>query len=191
MALSSSDSGTQDSAPSNLRLPEPCARSHRRDSRGETMDGVNVLLALVLAFPAAAGPSPRPTLPPTPPDLAARMSVLFAKASLPVRSWVDAEARKLRAMPPPDVAVLENDARQAFPATQPPLTPGHVDTLAAMAVHQVVNDIDSEARLVPQGPQAAETLPKLAERKSAFLRILAALFRKTTEADAAFVASLK
>jgi hypothetical protein len=119
------------------------------------------------------------------------MSALFAKASPPVRSWVDAEARRLRTMPPPDVAVLEADARQAFPAAQPPLTPGQVDTLAAMAVYQVVNDIDSEARLVPQGPAASEALSKHSDRKGAFLRILSTLVRKTTEADGAIVASLK
>lgn len=152
---------------------------------------MSALLALVLALPVAAGPTSRPALPPTPPDVAARMSVLFAKASPPVRAWVDAEARRLRAMPPPDVSALESDARQAFPAAQPPLTPGQVDTLAAMAVYQVVNDIDSEARLVPQGPAASETLSKLSDRKGAFLRLLSTLLRKTSEADGAIVAGLK
>ena len=60
-----------------------------------------------------------------------------------------------------------------------------------MAVYQVVNDIDSQARLVPDGPAASETLSRLAERKSAFLRILATLLKKTTDADAALVATLK
>lgn len=149
------------------------------------------LLCLALALPLAATPAQRPTLPPTPPDVAAKMSALFAKATPTVRAWVDAEARKLRPMPPPDAAALEGDARQAFPAAQPPLTPGQASALAAMAVYQVVNDIDSEARLVPDGPTASETLSRLAERKSAFLRILATLLKKTTDADAAIVATLK
>ncbi len=54
-------------------------------------------------------------------------------------------------MPPPDDATLASDAHRGFPAAQPPLTPGQADTLAAMAVYQVVNDLDSEARLAPPG----------------------------------------
>jgi hypothetical protein len=151
-----------------------------------------IAAAILLALPLAATPAAaRPGLPPTPPDVAMRMNALFAKTGPTVHAWVDTEARKLRGMPPPDAAVLESDARQGFPSAQPPLAPGPVDTLAAMAAYQVVNDIDSEARLAQQGPAGAESLSKLADRKGAFLRILSTLLRKTTEADAAIVAALK
>ncbi len=144
---------------------------------------------LVLALPAAA--APRPTLPPTPPDVSARMNGLFARATPAVRTWTGTEARKLRPMPPPDAEALAADARLGFPAAQPPLTPGQADTLAAMAVYQVVSDLDSEARLAPPGPAAGDPIAKLSERKSAFLKVLTALLRKTTDADAAVVAALK
>jgi hypothetical protein len=149
---------------------------------------VTFLAVLALALPAAA--APRPTLPPTPPDVSARMNALFARATPAVRTWTGAEARKLRPMPPPDAETLAADARLGFPAAQPPLTPGQADTLAAMAVYQVVSDLDSEARLAPPGP-AGDPIAKLSERKSAFLKVLTALLRKTTDADATVVASLR
>lgn len=142
-------------------------------------------LALVLA---AQGAAAKPTLPPTPPAVAVQMNGLFAKATPAVRTWVDGEARKLRPLPPPaDGTAVEADARAAFSSSQPPLGAPQAGALAAMAVYQVVNDLDSEARLAP-GPDA---LAKLSDRKSAFLRVLSSLLRKFSEADAAFVANLK
>jgi hypothetical protein len=144
--------------------------------------------ALPLALVLLAAPAEtKATLPPTPPDVSARMNGLFAKATPAVRAWVDAEARKLRPLPPPDAMLLQADARQGFPAAQPPLTPGQADVLAAMAVYQVVNDLDSEARLAPN----ADALAKLAERKGAFLKLLSTLVRKISDTDAAIVGNLK
>ena len=148
-----------------------------------------VLAAALLSTGASVG-APAPAIPSTPPDIAARMSTLFAKASPAVRAWVGAEARKLRPLPPPDASSLAADARQGFPSAQPPLTPGQADTLAAMAVYQVVNDLDSEARL-PLGPEAGDALARFSERKSALLKTLSTLLRRVAEADAAIVASLK
>jgi hypothetical protein len=130
-------------------------------------------------------------MPLTPPDVAMKMNGLFAKATPAVRAWVDAEARKLRPLPPPDAALLAADARQTFIAARPPLTPGQADALAAMAVYQAVNDLDSEARLAPLNPAASETLGRLSERKSAFLRALSNLLRKLSDTDAAIVSNLK
>ncbi|MEO8056245.1 MAG: hypothetical protein ABI768_13890, partial [Acidobacteriota bacterium] len=104
-----------------------------------------LLAALSLVLPLAAAPAPKPTLPPTPPGVAMRMNGLFATATPAVRAWVDSEARKLRALPQIDGALVTADARQAFPAARPPLTPGQADVLAAMALYQVANDLDSEA----------------------------------------------
>jgi len=128
-----------------------------------------------------------PALPATPPDVSARVNGLFAKATPAVRAWVDGEARKLRPLPTPDAAILEADARQGFPAAKPPLTQGQADVLAAMAAYQVVNDLDSEARLAPSG----DAIVKIAERKAAWLKVLSSLLRRISESDAAIVASLK
>jgi hypothetical protein len=148
---------------------------------------VTILAALALALPLA-GPAAaaKPTLPPTPPDVAARMNALFARATPAVRSWVDAEARRLRGSPPPDASALAADARLAFPGTRPPLTPGQADALAAMALYQVVNDLESETRLA-----AADALARLVERKNTFLRALSILLRRFSDADAAVVTNLK
>jgi hypothetical protein len=153
---------------------------------------VPIVATLVLSLPLAAAQAaaPRPTLPPTPPDVALRMNALFAKASPAVRAWVDGEARRLRPLPPPDAAALAADARQGFPAAQPPLTPGQADALAAMAAYQVASDLDSEARLAI-GDAPAERLVTLQSRKSRFLATLSTLLARVTRADEAIVASLR
>ncbi len=143
-------------------------------------------IALFLATAQAA--APRATLPPTPPDAAMRLNGLFARATPGVRTWVDGEARRLRSLPAPaDGTAVEVDARQAFSASPPPLTPAQADALAAMAVYQVVNDLDSEARLA----QGDDARARLSERKSAFLRILSSLLKRFSDSEAAIVASLK
>jgi hypothetical protein len=149
---------------------------------------VTTLAALAFALPLAAGP--KPTLPPTPPDVAMRMNALFAKASPAVHAWVDGEARRLRPLAPPEAAALAADARQGFPAAQPPLTPGQADTLAAMAAYQVVNDLDSEARLTP-GEAPPERLVVLQSRKSRFLATLSSLLSRISKTDEAIVQNLK
>jgi hypothetical protein len=102
------------------------------------------VLALALPLASGAAPAPKPTLPPTPPDVAAKMSLLFAKASPAVRSWVDAEARKLRPMPRIDLAMVATDARMRFASAAAPLTPAQADLLAAMALYQTAKDLESE-----------------------------------------------
>ncbi len=151
---------------------------------------MTLLAALVLASPLAATPAAaqRPALPPTPPDTAARMNGLFTRATPAVRAFVDGEARKLRSLPPPaDGAPVAADALRTFAGRTPQVTPGQADVLAAMAIYQVVSDLDSEARLAP----SPEAVARLAERKAAFLRVLTALLRRLSEADAAIVANLK
>ncbi len=146
-------------------------------------------LALVLPLAAPQAAAPRPTLPPTPPDVAARMNGLFASAAPAVRSWVDAEARKLRSLPQFDAALVAADARQAFPAARPPLTPGQADVLAAMALYQVANDLDSEARLAFDA--TPEKLAAFQSRKSGILRTLSNLLSKISKTDEAIVQNLK
>ena len=145
--------------------------------------------ALFVLLPLLSAPArdARAALPPTPPDVSTRVNAFFAKATPAVRSWVDAEARRLRPLPPPEAVTLEGDARQGFPTVKPPLTPGQADVLAAMAAYQVVNDLDSEARLAPN----ADALGKIAERKAAWLKLLSSLLRRISETDAAIVANLK
>lgn len=149
---------------------------------------MNAVLALVLALPVAAGPSARPTLPPTPPDVAMRMNALFSRATPAVRSWVDAEARKLRSLPQIDGTLVSADARQAFPAARPAPTPGQADALAAMALYQVLNDLDSEARLAGDAP---ERLAQFQTRKRGVLEALSNALSKVSKADEALVQNLK
>jgi hypothetical protein len=122
-----------------------------------------VAAGLLLAATAAAAvgaPAPGlPMIPPTPPDIAAKMSVLFAKASPSVRQWVDAEARKLRPMPAVDLPMVAADARQRFASAAPPLTPAQADVLAAMALYQIAKDLESEARLT-QPPAKGDLTPQ-------------------------------
>ncbi len=150
------------------------------------------LAALALALPLAApqAASPRPTLPPTPPDVAARMNGLFARATPTVRSWVGAEARKLRSQPQIDAALVAADARQAFPVVQPPLTPGQADALAAMALYQVLSDLDSEARLAI-GEGAAEKIAAQQDRRNKLIQTLSNILRKVSKTDETIVQNLK
>jgi hypothetical protein len=152
---------------------------------------VTFLAALVLAIPLAApqAASLRPTLPPTPPEVAARMNGLFARATPAVRAWVDSEARKLRSLPQIDGGLVAADARQAFPAARPPLTPGQADVFAAMALYQVANDLDSEARLA--GDPTPEALSRLQSRKSGLIRTLSNILARISKTDEAIVQNLK
>jgi hypothetical protein len=187
MALSSSnaqDSASRDVPPGrNVRCVTPGAGARRDDER------VTVLAALAFVLPIAAAPAPRPTLPPVPPDVAMRMNGLFAKATPAVRSWVDVEARKLRSLPQIDAAPVAADARQAFPSVQPPLTPGQADTLAAMALYQVLNDLDSEARLA--GDSSPERLAHFQDRKRGLILALSNILSKVSKTDEAIVQNLK
>ena len=148
---------------------------------------MTLLAALALAMPLAAPQAavPRPTLPATPPDVAARMNSLFAKATPAVRAWVDAEARKVRSIPKVDATLVAADARQAFPAARPPLAPGQADVLAAMAFYQVANDLDSEARLA--GDATPEAFASFQSRKSGILRTLSTLLSRISRLDEATV----
>jgi hypothetical protein len=158
-------------------------------------------LALAAALAPADGvaaPHRGPAIPPTPPDLAAKMSALFAKAPPAVRTWVDAEARKLRLIPRVDPAMVSSDARRHFAATHvPALTPGQTDVLAAMAIYQNVKDLESEARLKQladkgdPSPQDMATLAQMMEKKKQMEALIASLLRASSEADAAVVSSLK
>lgn len=147
------------------------------------------VLAIVLLASMPAS-TPGPALPPTPPDVAARMNGLFAKATPAVRSWVDAEARKLRALPQIDGALVSSDARQGFPAVSPSLTPGQADALAAMALYQVLNDLESEARLT-LGDAGPEALARLKSRKSALILTLSNVLTRVSRTDEAIVQNLK
>jgi hypothetical protein len=168
-----------------------CCVTSRARAAGDD-DGVAFLAALALALPLAApqAASPRPTLPPTPPDVTTRMNGLFARATPAVRSWVDAEARKLRSQPQIDAALVAADARQAFPAVQPPLTPGQADALAAMALYQVLSDLDSEARLAI-GEGAAERIAALQGRRSKLIQTLSNILARISKTDDAIVQNLK
>jgi hypothetical protein len=155
-----------------------CAPSHLGEPPREDdgrVTGLTLLAAALLSVPQAAAPAP--TLPPTPPDVAMRMNALFAKATPAVRTWVDAEARKLRAAPRIDAALVAADARQAFPGAQPPVTPGQADVLAAMALYQVANDLDSEARL--GGEKTPDALAAFRSRKRDVLDALSAVLSRT------------
>jgi hypothetical protein len=140
-----------------------------------------LLAATAVGAPAANG---RPTIPPTPPDVAAKMSVLFAKASPAVRAWVDAEARKLRPMPKIDLPMVAADARQRFASAVPPLTPAQADVLAAMALYQTAKDVESEARLKQPAakgdltPQELQILQELMDRKSQLEVIISNVIRR-------------
>jgi hypothetical protein len=152
---------------------------------------VRLLAALALAVPLAApqAASGRPTLPPTPPDVAARMNGLFAKAAPAVRAWVDAEARKLRSIPQLDATLVAADARQAFPAARAPLTPGQADVLAAMALYQVANDLDSEARLTEDA--TPEAFVSFQGRKNVILRTLSTVLARISRLDETIVQNLR
>lgn len=150
---------------------------------------MTVLAALALVLPFAAAPAPKPTLPPTPPGVAMRMNGLFASATPAVRAWVDAEARKLRGLPQIDGALVTADARQAFPAARPPLTPGQVDVLAAMALYQVANDIDSEARLA--GDATPERVAYFQSRKSKTIETLSNIMSKVSTTQDSLVQNVK
>jgi hypothetical protein len=150
---------------------------------------VTVLAALALVLPFAAAPAPKPTLPSTPPGVAMRMNGLFASATPAVRAWVDAEARKVRGLPQIDGTLVSADARQAFPAARPPLTPGQADVLAAMALYQVANDLDSEARLA--GDAAPERVAYFQSRKSKTIETLSNILAKIPKTDESIVQNLK
>jgi hypothetical protein len=126
-------------------------------------------LAAVAAVGAPAAPG-RPTIPPTPPDVAAKMSVLFAKASPAVRAWVDAEARKLRPMPKIDLPMVAADARQRFASAVPPLTPAQADVLAAMALYQTAKDVESAVAMRDGLRDAKNSLGELNKQDIFFLQ---------------------
>jgi hypothetical protein len=148
------------------------------------------LAVLALVLPFAAPTAPKPTLPPVPADVATRMNGLFARATPAVRAWVDAEARRLRPVPQLEAPPVAADARQAFPSAQPPLTAGQADTLAAMALYQVLNDLDSEARLA-LGEGAAERIAALQGRRSRLIQTLSNLLSKVSKTDESIVQNLK
>jgi hypothetical protein len=150
--------------------------------------GAVLALALPLAAPAAA--APKPTLPPTPPAVAARMNGLFANATPAVRRWVDAEARKLRPLPQIDAAPVAADARQAFPAARPPLTPGQADVLASMALYQVLIDLDSELRLSVGDTTPAGRAATL-DRRAKLVQTLSNLVARIARTDESIVQNLK
>lgn len=160
--------------------------------------------SLLLVLPLAAAPAAaarRPTLPPTPPDVAAKMSALFAKASPTVRAWVDAEARKLRPIPKIDLAMVTADARQRFATAVPPLTAAQADILAAMALYQTAKDYESaimardrlsDARdsIAEMNQQDMLQLQQMMEKKSQLEAMISNLLRASYEAGQS-AASLK
>jgi hypothetical protein len=156
-----------------------------------------VLSAALLAAVAAAVGAPGPTIPLTPPDVAAKMSALFAKASPAVRAWVDVEARKLRPMPRIDLPMVAADARQRFSSAVPPLTPQQADLLAAMALFQTAKDLESEARLRQPAakndltPQELQVLQQLADRKSQIEFMIGNLLRSSFDGGQGAVSTLK
>src|SRR5512140_2314142 len=189
-----------------------CRPSHTRGRRRETIGAGKVRMTLRRSVPAlilaaslleaaAAVGAPatrgRPAIPPTPPDVAAQMSVLFAKASPAVRAWVDAEARKLRPIARIDLPMVAADARQRFASAVPPLTPAQADVLAAMALYQTAKDLESEARLKgPAGtgdltPQELQALQQLVDRKSQLEMMISNAMRGGFEAAQAGVFALK
>jgi hypothetical protein len=159
------------------------------------------ILAIVLLASTPASAS-RPTLPPTPPDVAAKMTVLFAKASPAVRAWVDAEARKLRPMPRIDLAMVSSDARQRFASVVPPLTPAQADVLAAMALYQTAKDLESASltrdklhdakdSISEMNQQDLLLLQQMMEKKSQLEAMIGRVMRSTDSAQAALAAALK
>jgi hypothetical protein len=156
-----------------------------------------VLAAGFLAAVAAAVGAPAPTIPPTPPDVAAKMSALFAKATPAVREWVDAEARKLRPMPRVDLPMVAADARQRFSSAVPPLTPAQADVLAAMALYQTAKDLESEARLKQPAargdltPQELQAFQQLMDRKSQLEALISSVIRSSFEGGQGAVSTLK
>ncbi len=158
------------------------------------------LAALAFALPLAA--APRPTLPPTPPQVAMRMNALFAKASPAVRSWVDAEARKLRPMPRVDLAMVASDARQRFASATPPLTPAQADVLAAMALYQTAKDLEStfvmrdglrdkKDSMGDMSQQDMFALQQLMEHKTQLEAMISNVMKASSDAQAGLVANLK
>lgn len=163
-----------------------------------------MLASLVLAVPLAATPAAarKPTLPPTPPDVAAKMSALFAKASPSVRSWVDAEARKLRPIQKPELAMVTADARQNFASAVPPLTPAQADVLAAMALYQTAKDIesavvgrerlrDAKGSLDEMSQQDALILQQMMEKRSHLEAMISNVLKASHEAGQSVVSALK
>lgn len=156
-----------------------------------------VLAAGFLATVAAVAGAPAPTMPSTPPNVAAKMSALFAKASPAVREWVDAEARKLRPMPKVDLPMVATDARQRFASAVPPLTSAQADVLAAMALYQTAKDLESEARFKqPPGkgdltPADLQALQQMLDRKSQLEMMIGNVIRSSYEAGQGAVSALK
>jgi hypothetical protein len=155
-----------------------------------------LLTAGFLAAASAEGAAAA-TIPATPPDVAAKMSALFAKASPDVREWVDAEARKLRRMPKVDLFVVAADARQRFASAVPTLTPAQADLLAAMALYQTAKDLESEARLRQPGgkgdlpPRDQQAVQQLMDKKSQLEMMISNVVRSRYEAGQAAIATLK
>jgi hypothetical protein len=138
-------------------------------------------------------------MPPTPPDVAAKMSVLFAQAPPAVRGWVDLEARKLRAIPKPDLAMVTADARQAFAARTPPLSPAQAEVLAAMALYQTAKDVESAIMTRGASKEAAgETgkddqlvLQQLMDQKRQLEIMISNVLRASADGGRAAIAALK
>jgi hypothetical protein len=155
------------------------------------------VLAPALFWAAAGTGAPAPAIPPTPPDVSAKMSALFAKASPSVRQWVDEEARKLRPIPKVDLFLVAADARQRFASTAPPLIPAQAELLAAMALYQTAKDLESEARLKqpsPKGdlsPADLQALQQLLDRKSQLEQMISNVLKSSYESGQAAVATLK
>lgn len=192
MALSSSaSSGAQDSAAGRGRVSEPVRRvTSGGPRRGDDIGVIGAVFALALPLAAPAAAAPKPTLPPTPPAVAARMSGLFASATPAVRRWVDAEARKLRALPQIDAVSVAADARAGFPAARPALTQGQSDVLASMALYQVLNDLDSELRLALGDTTPAGRAATL-DRRAKLVQTLSSLLAKIAKTDESIVQNLK
>ncbi len=169
-------------------------RTHPFAGLDPTRSGV-IVFAAALAVAAVAAPAP--TIPPTPPDVAAKMSTLFAKASPSVRAWVDSEARKLRPMPAAFLGMVSADARQKFSSAAPPLTQPQADLLAAMALFQTAKDLESEARLkLPAGksdpsPADLAALQGLLDRKSQLETMISNVLKASYDSGQAVVSTLK
>ena len=169
----------------------------------EAHDGGVIAAAVLLVLPLAAGAVPRPTMPPTPPDIAMKMSALFAKATPAVRAWVDAEARKLRPIPRIDLPMVSADARQGFPSAAPPLTPAQADVLAAMALYQTAKDLESlyvtrdkahdqKDGLHEMSPQDLLELQQMMDRKKQLEAMISSVLRSAAfEAGQGVVSTLK
>lgn len=145
------------------------------------------MVAAVIGLGAAAG-APAPRVPPTPPDVAAKMSALFAKAPPAVREWVDVEARKLRPMPKVDLPMAAADARQRFASHLPPLTPGHADVLAAMALYQTAKDIESA---IVMSPPDVLLLRQMMDKKKQLEAMISIVMRSSSDGGQAAIDALK